>query len=64
MEQIELNFRDELKTLLTKYNAIMKPKDYCEDLRIEVYLPSVYENGKLIREPVTIDLGDCLDCRQ
>lgn len=68
-EQVKTQFLAELRALCEKWNADFSAKDeysgyseYGEDIRIRVYIPSVYDkNGECEREWTEIDLGNWFD---
>ena len=68
-DQVEKEFRAELRALLNKYGAELRAEDhwigYAEcgsDIKMTVYIPSIYnESGEYVREYVEIDLGNYVD---
>ena len=64
-EEITKEFTEELKDLLKKYDAEIEAEDHFQgysdegsDIRIEVSIPSKYdENNEIISEYTVIDLG-------
>lgn len=66
-QQIEQEFRNDLKELLQKYNATIEADDYYQgypesgqDIRMLVEIPSEYVDDNLISERTEIDLGRCV----
>jgi hypothetical protein len=63
-EQVKQEFMDKLKALFKEYNAGLSADDkwigYAEcgqDVRMDIYIPSVYVDNETISEGVEIDLG-------
>lgn len=64
IEQVKAEFLGKLKALLGEYGATIEAEDhypgYAEcgsDIRTTVDIPSVYENGDIVRPWTEIDLG-------
>jgi hypothetical protein len=66
-DQIEAEFRADLRTLLAKYNADLEieedPYDHSGNGTITVTIPSVYEHNTRVSDHVMIDLGRYVDAR-
>jgi hypothetical protein len=63
-DEVKRQFLAELTALLTKWNASIEAEDHwrgyaeCgEDIRMEVYIPSIYENDEMVQDSCVIDLG-------
>ena len=66
-DEVENNFKQELKTLLKKYNAEFDVlAEYGEFgamiTGIEVFIPELYINNALAREQTIIELTKWFDC--
>jgi len=66
--ELEAEFKAELGALLKKYGATLSAEDHyngypeCgEDVRMTVDIPTIWEDGEVIRNGVEIDLGTYLD---
>lgn len=70
VSQIEIDFRNELVSLLNKYKAELEASDHfqgyaeCgEDIRMIVTIPGIWSSdGDVLREYTEINLGNRVSC--
>jgi len=60
-----MQFKNELKALLKKYNTEIEITDngtlYLPEPKMEVYIPSVWDGNNCIAESAIVDLGNRID---
>jgi hypothetical protein len=66
-EIVAKNFKDDLKSLLEKYNAefdvIVEMREFGPFVEgIEIYIPTKYDGNDIIAEGITINLTKWFDC--